>query len=116
MADDFGEAGKNRFYGEDGPIAACATALSNTALSLIRASGNGCIGLLAASFSRPAALLAAPGNTVVHGWIVDGGSRIDEVLVSVYRAPKSYTGEDGLDIACHGGISAGRAVLAALQR
>jgi tRNA modification GTPase len=117
MTDDFSAAaGKNGFYGEDGPIAACATALSNTALSLIRASGNGCIDLLATAFSRPAALLAAAGNTVARGWIVDGGNRIDEVLVSVYRAPKSYTGEDGFDITCHGGIAAGRAVLAALTR
>jgi tRNA modification GTPase len=117
MADDFSAAaGENGFYGEEAPIAACATALSNTALSLIRASGNGCIDLLAAAFSRPAALLSAAGNTVVRGWIVDGCNRIDEVLISVYRAPKSYTGEDGFDITCHGGIAAGRAVLAALQR
>jgi tRNA modification GTPase len=41
--------------------------------------------------------------------------KIDEVVVSVFRAPKSYTGEDSLDISCHGGIAAGRAVMEALK-
>jgi tRNA modification GTPase len=109
--------GQNKhFYGDDSPIAACATALSETALSLIRVSGKGCIELFAGSFSRPSALIEAAGNTIVHGWILDDGKRVDEVLVGVYRAPKSYTGEDGLDITCHGGIAAGRAVLQTLQK
>jgi tRNA modification GTPase len=43
------------------------------------------------------------------------GEKIDEVLVSVYRAPKSYTGEDGADISCHGGISTVRGIMAALK-
>jgi len=42
--------------------------------------------------------------------------KIDEVLVSVYRAPRSYTGEDGADISCHGGFQAGKSVLEALFR
>jgi tRNA modification GTPase len=41
--------------------------------------------------------------------------KIDEVLVSVYRGPVSYTGEDGADISCHGGIAAAKAVMAALK-
>jgi tRNA modification GTPase len=109
--------GKNEgFYGEESPIAACATALSGTALSLIRVSGSGSVRLLSGHFSRPAALLEAAGNTVVHGWIMDDGRRIDETLVSVYRAPKSYTGEEGMDITCHGGAAAGRAVLKTLKK
>jgi tRNA modification GTPase len=104
------------YYGGDGPIAACATALAETALSLIRASGGGSIELLADCFSRPAALRGAAANTVVYGWIVDDGKPVDEVLVSVYRAPKSFTGEDGADISCHGGLAAGRAVLQTLQK
>ncbi|MDR2097768.1 MAG: tRNA uridine-5-carboxymethylaminomethyl(34) synthesis GTPase MnmE [Spirochaetaceae bacterium] len=115
MANGF--SGQNKgFYGDDAPIAACATALSETALSLIRVSGKGSVELLAGIFSRPAALIGAAGNTIVHGWIVEQGKRIDEVLIGVYRAPKSYTGEDGLDITCHGGFTAGRAVLQTLQR
>jgi tRNA modification GTPase len=106
----------NAFYGDEAPIAACATAFAETALSLIRVSGKGCIERLASCFSRPLALREAAGNTVVYGWIVDGGAKIDETLVSVFRAPKSYTGEESMDISCHGGLAAGRAVLAALQK
>jgi tRNA modification GTPase len=73
--------------------------------------------LTARAFSRPQALLSAPGNTVVYGWITDPGRsnvRVDQALVSVYRAPVSYTGEDGADISCHGGPAAMKAVLSAL--
>jgi tRNA modification GTPase len=115
MSDRF--SGRNEiYYGGDSPIAACATALAETALSLIRASGNGSIELLADCFSRPDALRGAEANTVVYGWIVDGGKPVDEVLLSVYRAPKSFTGEDGVDISCHGGFAAGRAILQTLQK
>jgi len=109
-------------YGDKDPIAALATSLGESALAIVRTSGsNGdksVIDLLAEIFSRPQALLSAPGNTVVHGWIVDPASeeKLDEVLVSVYRAPHSYTGEDSADICCHGGIAAVKAVMAALKK
>jgi len=45
----------------------------------------------------------------------DNCEKIDEVLVSVFRAPKSYTGEDSIDISCHGGICTGTAVMEALK-
>ncbi|MFQ3547369.1 MAG: tRNA uridine-5-carboxymethylaminomethyl(34) synthesis GTPase MnmE [Termitinemataceae bacterium] len=99
-------------YGDDDPIAAHATALAESALALIRTSGPGSIELVAQRFSRPQALLAAPGNTIVHGWILtETGEKVDEVLLSVFRAPRSYTGEDGIDISCHGGITSARAIM-----
>jgi tRNA modification GTPase len=52
---------------------------------------------------------------VVHGWILEKNEKIDEVLVSVYRGPRSYTGEDGADISCHGGIATVRGVMGALR-
>jgi len=115
-------------YGDKDPIAALATALGESALAIVRTSGTNsdgknAIDLLAEIFSRPQALLSAAGNTTVHGWIVeplDSNSKtrkkLDEVLVSVYRAPHSYTGEDSADISCHGGIAAVKAVLAALKK
>ncbi|MDR1803624.1 MAG: tRNA uridine-5-carboxymethylaminomethyl(34) synthesis GTPase MnmE [Treponema sp.] len=118
-------------YGDREPIAAIATPLGESALALIRTSGGGeeggqsAIGLLARVFSRPQALLSAPGNSIVHGWMVESAAgkdtsgnrkKLDEVLVSVYRAPRSYTGEDGADISCHGGIAAVKAVMTALKR
>ena len=91
-------------YTPDEPIAAIATALAPSALSIIRLSGKDCIELLSRVFSRPSALKEAQGNTIVYGWIVDGATRIDEVLVSVFHSPKSYTGEEMAEISCHGGI------------
>jgi len=101
-----------RTYGDTCPIAAQA---AQGALSLVRTSGAGSLELLAKVFSRPGALLDAPGNTIVHGWITDN-SPIDEVLVSIYRAPRSYTGEDGADLSCHGGIAPVKTVLEALRK
>jgi tRNA modification GTPase len=104
-------------YGDTDPIAAFATPLAESALAVIRTSGKGAVELAASVFSRTAALLKAPGNTVVHGWILGAGNEpLDEVLVTVYRAFRSYTGEDGADISCHGGISAARAVMDTLKR
>jgi tRNA modification GTPase len=115
-------------YGDKDPIAALATTLGESALAIVRTSGTNsggksAIDLLAEVFSRPQALLEAPGNTTVHGWIVEppdsnGKTRkkLDEVLVSVYRAPHSYTGEDSADISCHGGIAAVKAVTVALKK
>lgn len=97
-------------YTPEEPIAAIATALAPSALALIRISGKNCIELLSKVFSRSKALTQAEGNTIVYGWIVDSVNpdqkqKIDEVLVSVFRAPKSYTGEEMAEISCHGGIS-----------
>lgn len=97
-------------YTPEEPIAAIATALAPSALALIRISGKNCIELLSKVFSRPKALTQAEGNTIVYGWIVDSVNpdqkqKIDEVLVSVFKAPKSYTGEEMAEISCHGGIS-----------
>jgi tRNA modification GTPase len=115
-------------YGDPSPIAAIATPLGESALAVIRTSGPHAVDLLAGVFSRPAALRKAPGNTAVHGWILKPGtkrttnaetdtvsSRIDEALITVYRAPRSYTGEESADISCHGGIVPARAVMQALH-
>jgi len=101
-------------YGDNSPIAAFATAIGNSALTLIRCSGKGSIDLISPLFA-PQKINDAQGNTVIHGWIVSDNEKIDEVLVSIFRAPKSYTGEDSLDICCHGGPAAGKAVMAALK-
>ena len=75
-------------YGDAAPIAAVATALGESALALIRTSGEGSLEMLAKVFSRQEKIAAAAGNTILHDWIIDGGGKkIDDVLVSVYRAP-----------------------------
>lgn len=102
-------------YTPEEPIAAIATALAPAALGIVRCTGTGVIGLLSKVFSRPQALLSAAGNTIVYGWMVepiDGAEdaageaacrSIDQVLVSVFRNPRSFTGEDMVEISCHGG-------------
>lgn len=102
-------------YGDTDPIAAVATVPRESALTLIRTSGAGAPELLTRVFSRPEKLRAAGGNTLVHGWILGArGERIDDVLVSVYRGPATFTGEDGADISCHGGLAAAKAVMETL--
>ena len=98
-------------YTPEEAISSIATALAPAALGIVRLSGKNCIELVSKVFSRPKALLAAPGNTLVYGWIVDNGKKIDEVMLAVYRAPKSFTGEDMVEIFCHGGP----AVVTAIQ-
>ncbi|GHU58303.1 tRNA modification GTPase MnmE [Spirochaetia bacterium] len=102
-------------YGDIDPIFALATPPAESALALIRVSGVHALDLLAVVFSRPGKLLEAPGNTIVHGWVMAAGEKLDEVLISVYRAPRSYTGEEGADISCHGGMAAVKAILGALK-
>ncbi|MCL2181075.1 MAG: tRNA uridine-5-carboxymethylaminomethyl(34) synthesis GTPase MnmE, partial [Treponema sp.] len=112
-------------YNDESCIAAFATVMGNSALTLIRCSGKDSITLISSIF-EPEKIKDAPGNTVIHGWIVGDELKsntaaekkrvkIDEVLVSVFRSPKSYTGEESLDICCHGGAAAGKAVMAALN-
>ncbi len=97
----------NLGYVPEEAIAAIATPLVPSAIGIIRTSGKNCIKICATLFSRPNALLEAKGNSLVYGWILNPASRekIDEVMLGVYRAPKSFTGEDMVEIFCHGGIA-----------
>lgn len=95
----------NLGYTPEEPIAAIATALAPAALGIVRVSGKNCVELVSKVFSRPEKLLSAKGNTITYGWIVSGGEKIDEVLVSVFRAPRSFTGEEMCEISCHGGVN-----------
>lgn len=89
----------------NGTICAPATACGG-AIALIRVSGNEALQLIDSIFeprSKGAAPLArSAGYTMHYGSIMDGGTLVDEVIVSVFRAPHSYTGEDGAEISCHG--------------
>lgn len=95
----------NLGYTPEEPISAIATPLVPGAIGIVRASGKNTIELASKFFSRPKALLEASGNTLVYGWILDGGNKVDEVMAGVYRNPKSFTGEDMVEIFCHGGVS-----------
>ena len=97
-------------YTLDDEIAAIATALAPAALGIVRTSGARSIELISRFFSRPNALLQSQGHTLVYGWIHDEGIKIDEVVLCVYRAPKSNTGENAVEIICHGGPGVVKAI------
>jgi len=89
--------------GED-TICALATAPGG-ALGIIRISGTQSLEILSRIFTRD--LTAAQPNTIHYGHIVECVANsspqiIDEAMVSIFRAPRSYTGEDGVEISCHG--------------
>ena len=85
-------------------ITALATPPGTSGIAVIRCSGANCIKNVTSIFKGPN-LDKVPANTIHFGKILDiTGRVIDEVLVSVFRAPKSYTGEDSVEISCHGGI------------
>ena len=100
------------------PIAAIATALVPAALGIVRTSGGGSLEIVSRVFSRPEALLKAPTHSLVHGWIMDfeTGEPVDEVVAAVYRAPAGFTGEDAVEIICHGGPSVVTGVYSSLLK
>lgn len=82
-------------------IVAPATAPGG-AISVIRISGKGCIECCDRIFRGRCRLADAAPNTIHYGHIVDGSREVDDVLVSIFRAPHSYTGEDSAEISVHG--------------
>ena len=102
--------------GLDDPIFALATPLAASALAVLRVSGRGSLPLLEPLLEGRPPLASARGHTARRAVIVDGGERVDEVLVTVYRAPRSYTGEDGAEVTCHGSLPVIRRIVGLLGR
>lgn len=103
---------------ESDTIAAISTPLGEGGIGIVRMSGPRAIEIAERVF-RPSArirLSQVPTHTLHHGFIVADDRMIDEALVSVMRAPRTYTREDIVEINCHGGIAAVRAVLDLLLR
>jgi tRNA modification GTPase len=80
-------------------ICALATAPGG-AIGIIRISGPQALEILSRVFTKDVS--AAPANTIHYGHIKNGAEIVDEVMVSLFRAPHSYTGEDSVEISCHG--------------
>jgi len=91
-------------------ICAISTALGVGAISIIRVSGIDAIKIVNKLFCGKN-LEKCPTHTIHYGFIMDGKEKIDEVLVSVMRAPKTFTKEDIVEINCHGGIATTNKVL-----
>jgi tRNA modification GTPase len=99
-------------------ICAISTAQGNGAIAVVRLSGNGSIALCDKVFKAPSnkRLIDQEANTIHFGTIVDGDKIIDEVVVSIFKNPKSYTGEDIVEISCHGSVFIQQQILQLLTR
>lgn len=87
-------------------IAAVSTPVGEGALAVIRISGENAVAVAEACFKGTVRISEAHTHTLHYGHIVDpvSGAMIDEVMLSVFRAPRSFTGEDSIEITCHGGV------------
>lgn len=94
-------------------IASIATAVGTSAINIIKVSGTNAISIVNKMF-KGKNLTEVPTNTINYGYIIDknaNNEKIDEVLVSVFHAPKTYTGENIVEINCHGGIASTNKIL-----
>lgn len=89
-------------------IAAIGTALSNSGISIIRISGKDSLNIIRKIFVPNSKIMP---NNIIYGKIVENGKVVDTVLVSYFKNPKSYTGEDVCEINCHGGVQITREIL-----
>lgn len=87
-------------------IASIATGMTDAGIGIIRVSGDDAISAVDNIFKKlnNEKLSDVKSHTMHYGFIYDGEERLDQVLVSVMRNPRSYTGEDTVEINCHGGI------------
>lgn len=95
-------------------IAAVATAMTASGIGIIRISGpdsRKIVGKIYRSKNGKKRIEEVPSHTINYGFICDGKETIDEVLIMVMDGPRSYTGEDTVEIDCHGGVLAMKRVL-----
>jgi tRNA modification GTPase len=95
-------------------IAAIATPLGEAGLAVLRVSGPKAFDVADRCFRGKSAPSMAVTHTVHYGHIVRDGQTIDEVLLTALRAPRTFTGEDTVEVSCHGGVLAAKLVLDAL--
>ena len=94
-------------------VAAISTPPAVGGIALIRISGENSISIAQKLFKPFGScdVSKMAGHTCAYGRIVAGGEQLDDALLTVFRAPKSYTGEDVVEISCHGGIYVSRRIL-----
>ena len=95
-------------------IAAISTAQGNGGIGIVRISGDNSFKIaekMFKPFDKKVKISSLKGYTAKYGKIVDKGSFIDEAVILVFRNPNSYTGEDVVEISCHGGLFLTRRVL-----
>jgi tRNA modification GTPase len=96
-------------------IVAISTALANEAIAIVRVSGDEAIELVDKVF-KGKNLSKVKSHTVHYGHMIDNNETLDEVLVTVFKAPRTFTKEDVVEINCHGGIFVTNRILELLIR
>jgi len=91
-------------------IAAISTALGQSAISIVRMSGEDVFSIIGNVF-KGKDLATVDSHTIHYGKLIDGAQIVDEVLISVFRAPRTFTTEDMLEINCHGGPYVAKKIL-----
>ena len=86
----------------DDTIAAIATLVGESSINVIRVSGKDSISIVNKIFSKD--ISSVPSHTIHYGFIMENNEKIDEVFVSIFKSPKSFTTEDVVEISTHGGI------------
>ena len=95
-------------------IAAISTAMSASGIGIIRISGENAMDVISRIYRSKGGkkkIKEVPTHTIHYGYIYDGEELIDEVLVMIMHAPRTFTGEDTVEIDCHGGVYAMQRVL-----
>ena len=98
-------------------IAAISTAVSASGIGIIRISGPEAMDVISRIYRSKGGkkkIKEVPTHTIHYGYIYDGEEIVDEVLVMVMRAPKTFTGEDTVEIDCHGGVYVVKRILEVL--
>lgn len=93
---------KGNDFMNDDIIVAIATSRLEAAISIIRLSGKGCIAFVQQFFTGK--IMDKASHTITYGFIKDQDEKVDEVLVNIYRGHRTFTGEEMVEINCHGGI------------
>ena len=97
-------------------IAAMSTAFGEAAIAVLRLSGSRAVDIADAVFRSKKRAAELPARFAQFGSIFDGERRVDDVVLTVFRSPASYTGEDVVEISCHGGVLVSQRILDVLLR
>ena len=88
-------------------IAAISTPVATGGVGVIRISGEKSFEIA----SKMTTIKEFSPNIISHGWVIDGDKKVDEVLILPFKSPRSYTGEDVIEIHCHGGVNIVKKIL-----
>lgn len=97
-------------------IAAISTGMTNSGIGIVRISGDEAFDIADRIYKGKSRIAESESHTIHYGHIVDGSGTIDEVLVMVMKSPRTFTGEDTVEINCHGGTFVLKRVLEAVLR